>query len=89
MRGTWIGERYINQVRAKLQNANSPGYDKRREATLAITQLQMRNAALECQLNGHISSMDLAWLEASIQSMGDKSAAVRQRVQDPSPGDRR
>ncbi|WP_460062886.1 dermonecrotic toxin domain-containing protein [Pseudomonas sp. H2_H09] len=79
VRGTWIGERYINQVRAKLQNANSPGYDKRREATLAITQLQMRNAALECQLNGHISSMDLAWLEAAIQSMGDKSAAVRQQ----------
>lgn len=79
VRGTWIGQRYINEVRSKLQNANSPGYAKRRDATLAITQLQMRNAALECQLKGHISSIDLAWLDASIQSMGDTSAAVRAR----------
>lgn len=77
VRGTWIGQRYIDEVRAKLQNANSPGYQKRRDATLAITQLQMRNAALECQLKGHISSFDLAWLDASIQSMGDTSVAVR------------
>lgn len=79
VRGTWLGQRYIDEVRAKLQNANSPGYLKRRDATLAITQLQMRNAALECQLRGHISSFDLAWLDASIQSMGDTSVAVRGR----------
>ncbi|MBN2991893.1 membrane-targeted effector domain-containing toxin [Pseudomonas cedrina subsp. fulgida] len=77
VRGTWIGQRYIDEVRAKLQNANSPGYAKRRDATLAITQLQMRTAALECQLKGHISSLDRTWLEASIQSMGDTSVAVR------------
>ena len=77
VRGAWIGQRYIDEVRAKLQNANSPGYAKRRNATLAITQLQLRNAALESQLKGHISSIDLTWLEASIQSMGDTSVAVR------------
>ncbi|MFN3357039.1 MAG: toxin [Pseudomonas sp.] len=77
VRGAWIGQRYINAVRSTLQNSNSPGYAKRRDATLAITQLQMRSAALECQLKGHISSIDLAWLETSIQSMGDTSVAVR------------
>ncbi|PRA26708.1 membrane-targeted effector domain-containing toxin [Pseudomonas poae] len=79
VRGIWIGKRYTDEVKSRLQSADSPGYAKRRAGTLAITQLQMRKAALESQLQGHISSVDLAWLDAAIQSMGDNSASTRHR----------
>lgn len=71
--GIWIGERYTDKVKSELQSPASEGYDFRRNTTLAITQRQMKSAALECSLQGHIASSDLTWLEQSIDSMGDTS----------------
>ncbi|CRN03552.1 hypothetical protein [Pseudomonas sp. 34 E 7] len=79
--GVWIGRRYTDEVRAKLQSANSPGYARRRDATLAITQLQMKYAALDCCLRGHIARLDLTWLERAIDSLGDTAAATRSTYQ--------
>ena len=75
--GVWIGQRYIAKVKAELQSSTSEGYDFRRDATLAITQRQMKSAALECQLQGHIASHDLQWLEHSIDSMAETSGSMR------------
>ncbi|HWH87802.1 MAG TPA: membrane-targeted effector domain-containing toxin [Pseudomonas sp.] len=75
--GVWIGQRYTDKVKAELQSSTSDGYDFRRNATLAITQRQMRSAALECQLQGHIASIDRQWLEQSITSMGETSGPIR------------
>ncbi|KAF2411008.1 C-terminal region of Pasteurella multocida toxin residues 569-1285 [Pseudomonas antarctica] len=75
--GAWIGQRYIDEVRAKLQSASSPGYVERRNATLMINQLQMKYAALDCCLRGHIARVDLAWLERAIDSFGDTTVATR------------
>lgn len=77
--GVWIGQRYTDQVREQHLSVDSPGYQVRRDAALAITQLQMLNAALESQLQGHLASMDLAWLEQSIKHMGDSDIATRNR----------
>lgn len=76
--GVWIGQRYADEVREKLLSANSLGYRNRRDATLTITQLQMLYAALESQLQGHLASIDLDWLQSSIKSMGDSDTATRQ-----------
>ena len=75
--GVWVGQAYIDEVRAKLQSATSPGYSKRRDVTLVINQLQMKHAALECCLRGHIAQVDLAWLERAIDSLGDTTVATR------------
>lgn len=75
--GVWIGQRYTDEVRAKLQSASSPGYAERRDATLAINQLQMKHAALDCCLRGHIARIDLAWLERAIDGLGDTTVAMR------------
>ncbi|SDS40178.1 membrane-targeted effector domain-containing toxin [Pseudomonas granadensis] len=75
--GVWIGERYTNKVKSDLQSSTSEGYDFRRNATLAITQHQMKSAALECQLQGHIASRDLQWLEQSISSMDESAGPTR------------
>ncbi|WP_395610580.1 membrane-targeted effector domain-containing toxin [Pseudomonas sp. B22129] len=75
--GVWIGQRYIDEVRQRLQNSGSPGYAERRNAVLAIQQLQMKSAALESQLQGHIASVDLAWLEKAIDSLGNSAVLIR------------
>lgn len=75
--GTWVGQRYINEVKTRLLNVGSADYDLRRTATLAITQRQMQRAGLECRLQGDIAGVDWAWLEHSIASMGDTAADVR------------
>lgn len=79
--GVWIGQRYTDEVRTKLQSASSPGYAKRRDATLAITQLQMKHAALDCCLRGHIARVDLTWLERAIDSLGSTAPATRSTYQ--------
>lgn len=79
--GVWIGQRYTDEVRANLQSASSPGYAKRRDATLTITQLQMKYAALDGCLRGHIARVDLTWLERAIDSLGDTAAATRSTYQ--------
>lgn len=75
--GAWIGQRYTNEIKTRLLNTDSPGYELRRNATLVLTQMRMQNAALECQLQGHIASVDLHWLERSIATMGSTSAQTR------------
>lgn len=75
--GTWVGQRYINKVKAELLNVGSADYGLRRNATLAITQLQMQNAGLECRLQGEIAGVDWAWLERSIASMGETAPSTR------------
>ncbi|WP_435037929.1 membrane-targeted effector domain-containing toxin [Pseudomonas neuropathica] len=75
--GVWVGQRYIDKVKAELQSSTSEGYDLRRNATLAITQRQMKSAALECQLQGHITHHDRQWLEQSIDSMAETSGSMR------------
>ena len=77
--GVWIGERYTDKVKNELQSSASEGYVFRRNTILAITQRQMKSAALECHLQGHIASSDLQWLEQSIDSMGDTSAQRQNR----------
>ncbi|WP_339531211.1 MULTISPECIES: membrane-targeted effector domain-containing toxin [unclassified Pseudomonas] len=74
--GVWIGQRYTERVRLQLQT-ESPGYDDRRNAILKINQLQMKSAALESRLQGHIASADLAWLERGIDGLGDKAVSQR------------
>lgn len=76
--GVWIGQRYIDEVRIRLQSATSPGYTERRNATLAIKQLQIRYAALDCCLRGHIARVDLVWLERAIDNLGATTAASRE-----------
>ncbi|SIR73319.1 hypothetical protein SAMN05216509_4351 [Pseudomonas sp. B10] len=75
--GVWIGKRYTDKVKNELQDSKSEGYAFRRNATLAITQRQMQSAALECQLQGHIASSDLQWLQQSISSMDQTSGQTR------------
>ena len=75
--GVWIGQRYIDEVRRRLQNSDSPGYNERRNAVLAIQQLQMKTAALESRLQGHIASTDLTWLERAIDSLSDTDNRTR------------
>jgi len=77
--GVWVGQRYTDKVKAELQSPASEGYALRRNTLLAVTQRQMKSAALECQLQGHISSSDRQWLEQSIASMDDSSAPTRTR----------
>ncbi|MGF6097538.1 membrane-targeted effector domain-containing toxin [Pseudomonas sp. 18175] len=75
--GVWIGQRYTDEVRRRLQHSESPGYDERRNAVVAIEQLQMKNAALESRLQGHIASVDLTWLERAIDSLSDSGTTAR------------
>ncbi|MGB3124046.1 MAG: membrane-targeted effector domain-containing toxin [Pseudomonas sp.] len=75
--GRWIGARYCDEVRQRLQSSESPGYAERRNAVLAIQQLQMKSAALESRLQGHIASVDLAWLERAIDSLSATDSATR------------
>ncbi len=75
--GVWIGQRYTDEVRQRLQSSSSAGYAERRDAVLAIQQLQMKNAALESRLQGHIASIDLAWLEQAIDSLASTLTSER------------
>nr|WP_155581916.1 membrane-targeted effector domain-containing toxin [Pseudomonas spelaei] len=75
--GIWIGQRYINEVKARLLNAGSADYEFRRNATLSITQCQMQSAALACRLQGYIAGADWEWLERSIASMDNTAAETR------------
>ena len=75
--GVWIGERYTNEIKSRLLDADSPDYHLRRSATLIITQTHMQNTALECQLQGHIARVDWQWLQHSIANMGSTAAQTR------------
>ena len=75
--GVWIGQRYTEEVRKRLQNSDSPGHAERRNAVLAIQQLQMKSAALESRLQGHIASADLTWLDHAIDSLSATDTRTR------------
>lgn len=75
--GVWIGQRYIDEIKTRLLNVGSPDYKLRRDTTLAITQWQLRSAALESHLQGDIASIDREWLERSIAKMGETAPAIR------------
>lgn len=75
--GAWIGRRYTDEVRQRLQSSTSQGYAERRDAVLAIQQLQMQGAALESHLQGHIASADLTWLELAIDSLTKADGTTR------------
>ena len=81
VRGVWIGQRYADEVKAKLQDPRSQGYALRRDATMAIHQLQLHNAALESRLKGHIAQVDLDWLVRCINSLDDSTPATRHAYQ--------
>ncbi|MFO2466411.1 membrane-targeted effector domain-containing toxin [Pseudomonas sp. 15FMM2] len=75
----WIGELYAASIKTLLTSPSDPRYSKRRTAVLTIHQLQMKSAALESRLLGHISTAEQQWLVQSIESLGDNSQATRQR----------
>lgn len=75
--GVWIGQRYTDEVRERLQSSTSAGYAERRNAVLAIQQLHLKSAALESHLQGHIASVDLAWLELAIDSLTKTDGTTR------------
>ncbi|MGV8916384.1 MAG: membrane-targeted effector domain-containing toxin [Pseudomonas sp.] len=77
--GTWLSDEYIARLRTTLLNANSTGYTYRRRASLLITQLQMKAAALRSRLKGDLSAAQLQWLTASIEQMHVSDSLTRQR----------
>lgn len=77
--GVWIGQRYIDGVKAKLLDSTDASYDLRRRTALTITQWQLESAALESHLQGHIAGVDLQWLSLCIAGMADTSVQTRKR----------
>jgi hypothetical protein len=79
VRGNWLADEYSALVRRKLLDPQSPGYEYRRKASLLITQLQMKAAALRSLLQGHISSIQYQWLATSIAYLNQNDSASRER----------
>ncbi|MFC6335732.1 membrane-targeted effector domain-containing toxin [Pseudomonas sp. CCM 7891] len=77
--GIWIGEQYVASIKHLLIDTTQPRYSERRTAVLTIHKLQMKSAALESRLLGHIATAEQQWLVQSIDSLGDNSEATRQR----------
>jgi hypothetical protein len=67
--GKWLADDYIAQIRTTLLNAQSTGYDYRRQTSLLINQLHMQAAALRSLLKGHISAPQYQWLRASLDKL--------------------
>jgi hypothetical protein len=65
--GKWLGDDYMALIRATLLDPDGEGYAYRRTASLMMTQLQMKAAALRSCLKGHIDSLQYTWLKASIE----------------------
>jgi len=66
VRGKWLADDYIAMVRSTLLNTGDEGYDDRRLASVQITQLQMKAAALRSHLKGHIDAVHYAWLKNTL-----------------------
>ncbi|WP_191864251.1 dermonecrotic toxin domain-containing protein, partial [Pseudomonas viridiflava] len=66
VRGNWVADRYIAEVRLTLLNPQDEGYDYRRKASALTTQLQMKAAALRSYLKGHIDGIQYTWLKSSL-----------------------
>ncbi|HEX8592289.1 MAG TPA: membrane-targeted effector domain-containing toxin [Pseudomonas sp.] len=79
VRGKWLGDDYIALIRSTLLDANSPGYEYRRQTSLLLTQLQLKAAALRSYLKGDIHEHQYQWLKASIDNAHLSDARVRER----------
>lgn len=66
VRGKWLADDYIALVKGTLLNAMSDGYQYRRDASVSMTQLQMKAAALRSLLKGHIDATQYQWLRDSL-----------------------
>ncbi|WP_164673197.1 hypothetical protein, partial [Pseudomonas viridiflava] len=79
VRGNWVADRYIAEVRRTLLNPQDEGYDYRRKASALTTQLQMKAAALRSYLKGHIDGIQYAWLKSSLDRAHSSDAATREQ----------
>lgn len=79
VRGKWLADDYIALVRGTLLNTLSDGYQYRRNASVMITQLQMKAAALRSLLKGHIDATQYQWLRDSLDHAHLSDAATRQQ----------
>ncbi|WP_122562957.1 membrane-targeted effector domain-containing toxin [Pseudomonas viridiflava] len=79
VRGNWVADRYIAEVRLTLLNPQDEGYDYRRKASALTTQLQMKAAALRSYLKGHIDGIQYAWLKSSLDRAHSSDAATREQ----------
>ncbi|QHE99518.1 dermonecrotic toxin domain-containing protein [Pseudomonas cannabina] len=69
VRGQWLADGYIALVRNTLLNTEHAGYAERRQASVLITRLQMKAAALRSVLKGHIEAAQYTWLKQSLDAV--------------------
>ncbi|MFJ4141749.1 dermonecrotic toxin domain-containing protein [Pseudomonas sp. NPDC089734] len=79
VRGQWLADDYIAHVRSTLLDPLSSGYAYRRTASLLMTQLQMKAAALRSLLKGHITDRQYQWLRSSLDHAHLSDAETRKR----------
>ena len=79
VRGKWLADDYITQIRSTLLNPDTDGYEYRRQTSTAITRLQMQAAALRSLLKGHIDSQQYQWLETAVSNVHRNDGEVRRR----------
>jgi hypothetical protein len=77
VRGKWLADDYITQIRNTLLNPDADGYEYRRQTSTAITRLQMQAAALRSLLKGHIDSLQYQWLETAVSNVHRNDGEVR------------
>ncbi|WP_024644746.1 membrane-targeted effector domain-containing toxin [Pseudomonas syringae] len=79
VRGKWLADDYIALIRNTLLNTENAGYAERRQASVLITQLQMKAAALRSLLKGHIEAAHYTWLQQSLDNAHLNSPAAREQ----------
>ncbi|MCD5994997.1 membrane-targeted effector domain-containing toxin [Pseudomonas sp. CDFA 602] len=79
VRGKWLADDYLAKIRATLLNPDEPGYESRRLASVAITQLQMRVAALRSHLKGQVDGYQYEWLRDAIENAHLSDAQTREQ----------
>lgn len=79
VRGKWLGDAYTALVRRTLLDAESIGYDYRRQASALITRLQMQAAALRSLLKGQIDAGQYQWLEEATSNVHRTDPELRRR----------
>lgn len=68
---------YINLIDSTLLDRADKHYNARRNAALALRQLHMKAAAHAARMQGVLTRTDQAWLELSIDKLGDERLATR------------
>ncbi|WP_439850430.1 dermonecrotic toxin domain-containing protein [Pseudomonas syringae] len=79
VRGQWLADDYIALIRNTLLNTENAGYADRRQASVLITQLQMKAAALRSLLKGHTEAAHYTWLKQSLDNAHLNSPAAREQ----------